>query len=311
MKDPGFTRLAGGAPHMSYDDILGHPRLPEARKLYLDRFLALYGRDPFHARLLIETGRFLVFHVAVILDAAHDPERRDTWFTVGRLKRELAAFGFASDRQIDHLVRRLHAVGYLSFTRPDQDRRVRLLKPSEKMLAHDRAWLAAHYAPLTVVSPYNDYAPVMRGDPDYQTRHRRAAIAFVPFAGKLLALAPEMMLFFNHAAGHLVSASLLQAGMASPDAQACIPYGEIAERIGVSRTHVRTILLEAQDAGLVRLHGRGGHQVEILPLFWSSYDRGIAAGMYGHDMVHALVTGRRALQPSFNKAAAERERAAS
>jgi hypothetical protein len=294
MKDPEFLRLARGEPHLSYDEIVAHPRLPEARRLYVDRFLALYGNDPFHARLLIETGRFLVFHLAVILDAAHDPAQRETWFTVGRLKRVMAGFGFASDRQIDDLIKRLCAVGYMSIVPAEADRRIRLLKPTDKMLAHDRAWLAAHYAPLTVVSPYNDYEPVMREDSAYQVEHRRAAIDFVPFSGKLLALAPELLLFFNHAAGHMVSNSLLQAAMASPDGWAAIPYGKIGERAGISRTHVRKILLEAQDAGLVRLDGPGGRRAQVLPKFWNSYDRGLAAGMFSHDMVHAVVVGRRA-----------------
>ncbi len=268
--------------------------MAEARRLYLDRFLALYGDDPFMTRLLIETGRFLVYHTAIILDTGQDLARRETWFTVGRLKREMAVFGMASERQIDHLVGRLVSVGFLTVERAEQDHRVRILKPTEKMLAHDRAWLAAHYAPLTVVSRYNDYEPVMRQDPAYQLVHRREAMAFMPFSGKLLALAPDLLLFFNHAAGHMVSAALLKAAMAMPDAHAAVPYGDIGERFGISRTHVRTVLLEAQDAGLVRLDGRGGRRVQVLPRLWASYDRGLAAGMFGHDMVHALVTGRKA-----------------
>ena len=42
----------------------------------------MYGDDPFLVRLLIETGWFLVFHLAVILEASHDPAKRETWFTV-------------------------------------------------------------------------------------------------------------------------------------------------------------------------------------------------------------------------------------
>ena len=246
------------------------------------------------ARLLIETGRFLVYHVAVVLHAAQDPLRRETWFTVGRLKREMAAFGMASDRQIDHLVGRLCSVGFLTVHRAQKDRRVHILTPTERMLAHDRAWLAAHCAPLTVVSPFDDYGPVMRQDPSYQLAHRQEAMALVPFSGKLLALSPDLLLFFNHAAGHMVSASLLHAAMAAPDAHAAVPFADIGERFGISRTHVRAILMEAQDAGLVRLDGRGGHRVEVLPRLWQSYDRGLAAGMFSHDIVHALVTGRRA-----------------
>jgi hypothetical protein len=39
------------------------PLLPEARKIYVDGFLAVYGDDPFLVRLLIETGRFFVFNI--------------------------------------------------------------------------------------------------------------------------------------------------------------------------------------------------------------------------------------------------------
>jgi hypothetical protein len=294
VDDPDFLRLAQGAPHLSYEEIVRHPRMAEARKLYVSRFLALYDRDPFMARLLIETGRFLVYHVAVILGAAQDPARRETWLTVGRLKKAVAMFGAATDRHMDQIVGRLRAVGFLASHPSEQDRRVRILKPTEKMLAHDRAWLAAHYAPLTVVSRFGDYAPVMRGDAAYQRDNRRVAVDFLPFSGKLLAVAPELLLFFKHAGGHMVSAALLHAAMANPDAHAAVPYAEIGDRFGISRTHVRTILSEAQDAGLVRLDGRGGHRVQILPALLTSYDRGLAAGMLSHDMVHALATGRRA-----------------
>ena len=220
MDDPDFVRLTAGVPHLTIDDIVGHPRMAEARRVYVDRFLAVYGDDPFMARLLIETGRFLVFLVAVVLAAGHDPLRRETWFTVGRLKQAMAAFGLASDRQIDHLVGRLGAVGFMTIEPAAGDRRVRILRPTEAMLAHDRAWLAAHYAPMTVIGRFGDYAPAMRQDPAYQIAQRRTSIAFLPFSGKLLAMAPELMLFFNHAAGHVVSAALIQAAMAADDLHA-------------------------------------------------------------------------------------------
>lgn len=306
MDDSDFVRLTAGMPHLTIEEVVSHPRLAEARRLYVDRFLAIYGDDPFMARLLIETGRFLVFLVAVVLTAGHDPLRRETWFTVGRLKREMAVFGLASDRQIDHLVGRLVAVGFMTAEPAADDRRVRILRPTAAMLAHDRAWLAAHYAPLAVIGRFDDYAPVMGEDPTYQVAQRRTSVAFLPFSGRLLAMAPELMLFFNHAAGHVVSAALIQAAMVADDLNAAVPYGDIGERFGVSRTHVRKIVEEAQAAGLVRLHGRGGHRVDILPRLWTSYDRGLAVGMFIHDTVHAVTTGRQAgVTPQATALAAE------
>jgi DNA-binding transcriptional ArsR family regulator len=295
LDDPEIQRLIERTPHVSLEEILGNPRFPDARKLYLDRFLGVYGHDPFLVRLLIETGRFLVYHLAVVLDAGQDPDRRETWFTVGRLKQQIAASGLgASARQVDHLVARLREVGFLDVVPSDKDRRLRILKPTEKMLEHDRDWLAAHYAPLTLLCPQNDYGPVMRRDPAFQVLHRRAAMAFWPLGMKLLASVPEMMLFFYRAGGHMVLAALLQSALADPDRpQTAVPYADIGDRFGVSRTHVRQLLVAAQDAGLVNLKARGGHRVEILPRLWTSYDRSIAGGMFAHDLVYGVVTGRR------------------
>lgn len=281
---------------MSLESLLANSRFPEARKLYLDRFLDVYGEDPFLVRLLIESGRFLVYMIAVVLDAGQDPERRETWFTIGRLKQCMAMFGLASDRQIDHLVSRLRAVGFIDVVPSVKDRRIRILKPTERMLAHDRDWLAAHYAPLTVLCPHNDYGLIMQRDPRFQVVHRRTAMEFLPLAARVMLSVPDMMLFFDRAAGHMVLAALLHAAMAEPDhLHAAVPYADIGDRFGVSRTHVRQLLAAAQDLGLVKLQARGGHRVEILPRLWASYDRGIAGGMFLHDLVYGAATGRQAV----------------
>lgn len=41
-----IERLAGGRPRLALEDIANHPRLAEARAVYLDRFLGLYSGDP-------------------------------------------------------------------------------------------------------------------------------------------------------------------------------------------------------------------------------------------------------------------------
>jgi hypothetical protein len=293
LEQAEIEALLGGAPRLQLEDIVSHPRLPEARKVYLAHFLSLYGGDPFVVRLLIEAGRFLVYHVALILDAAQDPARRETWLTIGLLKRTLAAYGVASSRHIDELVGRLCTVGFMEQRASAQDGRVRLLLPTENMRAHDRDWLVAHFAPLAVCYPEQGYEPVMQRDAKFQTVYRRVCTPFLPLGIKLLLSLPDTMLFFSHAAGSPIIAALLQAAMTSPDyPHAAVPYAEAGDRFGVSRTHVRKLLLAAEQAGLVKLHARGGHRVEILPRLWSSYDRGLATGMYVHDMTYVATMKR-------------------
>jgi hypothetical protein len=303
LEQAEIERLAGGSLRLAYEDIVRHPRLAEAREVYLDRFLALYGGDPFTVRLLIESGRFLVYHIAGVLDAGVDPARRETWLTITRLKQQMSLFGLASDRHIDVLIARLCSAGFMELKPADQDRRIRILKPTEKLKAHDRDWLAAHIAPLAALYPQYDYRPVMHQDPLFHALYRRVSIPFMPLGASILQSLPDTMLFFNHAAGAVVQAELLRIAMAAPDyPNAAVPYADIGERFGVSRTHVRQLLVAAEAAGLVKLHARGGRHVEILPRHWASYDRGMAAAMYLHDMIY--VATERAAWP------ADRERRA-
>jgi hypothetical protein len=293
LEQAEIERLLGRTPRLALEDIVNHPRLPEARKVYLDQFLKVYAGDPFLVRLLIESGRFFVYHLAVVLEAAHDPARRETWPTVGLLKQKMAMLGMASGRHIDDLIGRLCAVGLMRSVPSHRDRRVRILSPAEKLRAHDRDWLAAHYAPLAELYPHHDYGPVMRRDLEFQKVHRRASIVFLPLGAKLMSEMPDMMLFFHRAAGYAVIAALLQAAMTQGD-HAAVLYADVGARFGVSRTHVRQLLMTAEETGLVKLHARS--RVEILPRLWSSHDRGMAGGMYIHDILYlaAVRAGRAA-----------------
>ena len=267
--------------------IVSHPRMPAARRLYLRQFLDLYGGNPFLGRLLLEQGRFFVHFITMHLYAGHDPARRETWCTVGALKQNLAAFGFASPRQVDHLIGRLQDAGFLSVQPAPADRRVRLLLPTEAMLEHDRRWLAVHHAPMTVLWPERDYERVMRGDPEFQLAHRRESARRMAAGLQIMASVPETMLFFNHAGGHMVRSALLWAAMENgKDTSVAVPYADLAARFGVSRTQVRVILRGAEALDLVRLVDRGGRRVEPLPKLWASYDEGLAGGFYMHELIY-------------------------
>jgi len=52
-----------------------------------------------------------------------------------------------------------------------------------------------------------------------------------------------------------------------------LSYTDLGARFGVSRTHVRTLLQDAEQAGLVSLPGRGGRFVELKPAILQAFDR--------------------------------------
>jgi hypothetical protein len=283
-----LERLAGCRLRLDFEHIVEHPRLGEARRAYLDAFSSVFEGDPFLIRLLLDAGRFLVFHCAAVLDAAQDLSRRETWFTVSALKKELATFGFASARHVDQLVRRLRDVGFLEQRQASADRRVQLLSATEMLWSHHTRWLASHYAPLAAIFPQHDYSPVLSRDRAFHALHCRTCLPFTPVSARIMMTLPDTLLFFEHSAGPVIVNAVMKAAMDSGNPYAAVSYADAAERFGVTPTHVRTLMESAQSAGLVRLVGRGGYKIEILPRFWKSYDRGLAVGMYLHDAVNLV-----------------------
>ncbi len=293
MEPVEIERLLGQRLRITIDDILKHPRLAEARRAYLDAFLKVYEGDPFMVRLLIESGRFFLYYIILLLESAYDPARRETWPTIGLVKQTMAAFGLdrASDRHIDDLLARLCTAGCLESHPSERDRRVRILTTGEKLRQHDRDWLVANYTHLALLYPQHDYSSVLQRDPQFQVIHRRASIPFMPLGSALMAEIPDVMMFFDHAAGPIVVSALLQSALTQGDESSVVlSYAEVADRFGVSRTHVRGLLTAAEERGLLKLHGRGGRRVELLPRMWTSHDAGMARGMYFHDILYLAAT---------------------
>jgi len=275
--------------HHSTEAILAHPRFAEARAVYVDAILRLYGTESAFNRLMIEAGRSLIFCVVVCLHAGYEPADRATWPTVGRLKDALAQFEAVSRRQIHELIARLVSTGYLQLRAPGGDRRVRIVAPTDKMLAYDREWLAAFYAPLDFMFPNPGYALPMARDRRFQQAQRLASITAFSLAAQIIAGNEAMALFHTRNAGTLILMELIQKMGSNPDGMvAGVTYTDIGLRFDVSRTHVRTLLQEAEQLGLVHLSDEAQQRVRLAPALLEAFDRFVADTMFGNDLLHGM-----------------------
>ncbi len=270
----------------SPDDIANHPRYESARNLYIQEHTGLYNREILANRVLMEATRIVLFTIVICQHACFDLDRRETWLTIGRLREVMGQWGLGSPRQIETLVARLIETGYLKQRPCPVDRRSKLLEPTAKMLAHDQAWLKVYYAPLNHLYPDGPYGPAMRGDPDFQLAQRRVALSHSDGGAQMMMNHPATMLFLMRSSGQIILLELLKAVQAKlSDGAGEAFYTALAERCGVSRTHVRTLLKDAEAASLVRLSGRGGLEVKILPPLWADFDRFNAEAMSTHDLI--------------------------
>jgi DNA-binding MarR family transcriptional regulator len=267
------------------EEILAHPRFRAARAAFVEAVLALHEGDHFRSRLLVEAMRQVTFNLIVSLHLCHDETDRATWLTPRRLKNELKTFGLASERRVDALLSRFIQLGYVQSLPSDQDGRVRLLSPTDKMMALDRDWLAYHYVPLHVMFPDPGYGEPIERDAAFQRAQRLVAADFSAKGAEIMASNPAVMRFMNRDAGMLVLIKLVQMSVLDGEG---LSYSAIGAKFGVSRTHVRGLLEDAAQHGDVSLSGRGGYFVELKPSLVQAFDRFLADAMSGHDMLYKL-----------------------
>ena len=272
----------------STEQILAHLRFPVARNVFLEAMLAMYEHEPFLNRLLLEAGRNVLFIVLMCLHARSDEDDRDTWPTLGLVKASMAAFGLASPRRVADLVARLLKTGYLAQRLSPQDRRVRILTPTSRMIAQDQDWLVAHYVPLQVLFADPGYAPIMRRDRAFHLQYRAVAASLLPLAARIMKRNPLILRFMQREAGMMVLIKLLHLAGSRAHVTCEISYSDIGARFGVSRTQVRKVVQEAEESGLLQLSRRGAQFVRLKPKLLEAFDDFIADTMAGHDLVYNL-----------------------
>lgn len=275
--------------------ILAHPSFRAAREAYVRAVLAIYEYDPSLSRLQLEAGRTALFIGIMCLHARYDPNDRATWPTLGRVTEKMAIHGAGSPRRVYDLVRRLISIGYLERRAVPEDRRTRILTPTPKMVARDWDFLVSHYQPLQMLFPRPGYQLIMERDPAFRLTQRRVSVDLLARGGRIMSGEPLLMPFLGRDAGAMILLKLMErvgpTGEATPLE---LSFSNIGSRIGVSRTHVRNLVREVEQQGLVRLtRGDAGQFIEAAPALVQAFDRFLAESMAGHDLIYRLALARR------------------
>jgi hypothetical protein len=70
-----------------------------------------------------------------------------------------------------------------------------------------------------------------------------------------------------------------------------ISFADIGARFGASRTQVRKILQEAASVGFLELSTDDRPIIRVTAQLYAAFDRFLAAGMSGHDLIYQLAAG--------------------
>lgn len=270
---------------LSTQDILTHPRWPLARDCYIKVLIQSHSPDPAIRRIMQDVAGLVLFNLIIAIYEARG-ESRDTWPTINRIRESFATFGLASERSTDAMLARMRLIGLIELLPAQADKRVRLVRPTARMVAEDHAWHDNHMRALTVLLPESrDYDAVFAHDPLYRQVHRAISNGLHEKAFAVLDTEINPLVsFLMRQDGAKIVYSYLQEALAGDDPmRVSLSYTAAAERLDTSRTHVRNLLAALEEAGLLHRHGTGGNDIELTPDLWRHADYFIAGMMSAND----------------------------
>jgi hypothetical protein len=262
--EPGGPLSAAAVAQMRAD-----PRFAEALRTLAGGMIELYRGNRLLNMLINDRGRMLIGYLALYLHEGGLPDGRGRGFGVGQLKALCAAAGLASPGRTGAMLALMRMSGHIASASSPDDRRRHILVPTERLRAAHRDRWERVAASLRVIRP-DAAAAFALDDPDFVAAYVRHTADYFLGGLRMVDIAPELDLFLDRNAGLMILFTMLLAGQGDDTVPPVRPVpfsiSAVAQRFGVSRIHVRTLLRDVEAQGLIERTGRGGSHVLIRPV---------------------------------------------
>ncbi|SUB02432.1 Uncharacterised protein [Pannonibacter phragmitetus] len=282
---------------------------PPVRDAVVQNLVSLFRGDYLLARLMLEEGRFMVFQAILCLSAAQNPEDRDSWLTLGRLQARLSSSGMTSRNRIEALVAIFERYGFIERRKAEEDLRISILMPTARMWSADALFTGMHLSPLCLQPDQGDQSAAasqllarlshtgetgsgangslhQHADPmapawsersiaPATAGHRNWRRGFAPLLQDYFSMRMQhrsVSALAERDGGYLTLLMLLHEAAQTGSSRIQMGYEAISEHAGISRTHARLLMEQAETLGLVQLHARGGRDIEVRQSAWDAMD---------------------------------------
>jgi hypothetical protein len=247
-----LSDLATPEARLSSEALSQHPLFPGIVAGYTARLLESRRGDRLLGKILGQRERELLGFLLLCQHYEHLEGGAPP--TLGRL----IAAGIGSSRRAAAFISVLRVTGMVHSRALAGDRRVKILEPAARLVALHRDWTRAALRQFDRLLERPVLEPLLDAEPRF---HRLACILGAPeifakdsyWSGRF-----ALIEFFNtRRAGPFIAASLAQSlctawqtGGAPPE-EIALPYGRLARRLGVSRSHILNAFSEAEAAGFL------------------------------------------------------------
>lgn len=262
-----FPRFwAGGPSAQDVAALAAHPRFDEAIRLMAAGTVRLHRGNRLLNALVNDRGRFVISYLAVYLhyfgDARHGPG-----LTTSRMRALCVEQKLCSGNRAEAVIALMRLFGYLAGNPASADRRMRLLVPTDRLVASLRERWANQFEAMRRVLPEGDRALAALSRPEFTPAFvRQLSVPYL--AGfRFVHQVPDLELFMERNAGFVVLLDLAlagpQGGVFPPTGPIHVSISALAGRFGVSRSHVRKLLRDAGDLGLIHRIDTDGSLVSL------------------------------------------------
>ncbi len=229
--------------------------------------LALYRSNRLINALMNDRARALFTQIALYLHFGGRPDGKPG-LTISAMKDVCAYAGLCSRGRCEAMLALMRASG-LFVAVPTDDRRLRPLAPTHKLLALQRERWARHFAAMRHVLPEAEGYIAALDDPVFVGRYAYEVGAAWSAGVRVLEYSRDLFVLTERSAGMIILYSLSMGGPAEgpfpPVGPVPLSINALATNFAISRKHVLTLLRDAEAAGLLRRGGDGNNEVTLLP----------------------------------------------
>jgi len=232
-----------------------HPRFPAAARFSLAAGASLYRGNRLLNLMANDHARLWITVCAVHLHALGRPHDPNSGLTVSRLAAICSEQGLCSAGRTNAMLMLMRASGYLAAAPTDEDRRLRRLVPTERLMSLHRDRIRAVLDGCAMLMPDRAETFSAQSHPGFAGLHVSRFCELFVSGFRDADHVAGIGFFADRNAGLMILWDLLVSHETDDSFPPAVPLSPsisaLSRRFGVSRVHVRRLLQDAVSQGLL------------------------------------------------------------
>ena len=246
----------------------------EARAVYIRGAGALYRNTGLLNKAVNTLPRHSIYGCALHLHARrlYDPSAPE--LTLTRLQRRASELGGLSPGRVAAHVMLLRKLGFLEARQAD-DRRQRILVPTDKMIGEDHRWLMSQLEPLRELELF-ELSDEERSDIGFALSFRASWAVTPAEVRSFVDHHPTFAFFVTRDGGYSMLLELLQQWLDTGSTEVSFDAAATASAFCVSKSQIWSLLQAAQAKGLLEAAAPAWKQIQLTERLLTDFDNWFA-----------------------------------